>query len=65
MAKFFVYAEFYGKKLKIEVDADNEFRADNEVRKKLHIIKIVENKPVDTKKDDGFLDELKNIFGMS
>lgn len=64
MAKFFVYAEFYGKKLKIEVDADNEFRADNEVRKKLHIIKIVENKSVDTKKDDDILDQLKNIFGM-
>lgn len=64
MAKFFVYAEFYGKKLKIEVDAENEFRADNEVRKKLHIIKIIENKPVDVKKNDGFLDELKNIFGM-
>lgn len=64
MAQFFVYAEFYGKKLKIEVDADNEFRADNEVRKKLHIIKIIENKSVDVKKNDGFLDELKNIFGM-
>ena len=64
MATFFVYAEFYGKKLKIEVDADNEFRADNEVRKKLRIIKIIENKPVDTKKDDGLLEDFKNMFGM-
>ena len=64
MATFFVYAEFYGKKLKIEVDADNEFRADNEVRKKLRIIKIIENKPVDTKKDDECINELKKFFGM-
>ena len=64
MAKFFVYAEFYGKKLKIEVDAGNEFRAGNEVREKLRIIKIVENKPVNTTKGDEILDQLRNIFGM-
>ena len=38
--KFIVYCEFYGKKLKIGVEADNEFRADLEVRNRLRILEI-------------------------
>lgn len=67
MPTFILYAEFYGKKLKIEVIAENEFRADNLVRSKLNIIKIVE-KDVEYKKtatqNDSGLDFIKGIFGI-
>ena len=59
MPTFCVYAEFYGKKLKIEVDAPNEFRADLEVRKRLRILDIKEKKK---EKLDDMPDIIKDIF---
>ena len=59
MPTFHVYAEFYGKKLKIEVDAPNEFRADLEVRKRLRILDIKEK---EKEKLDDIPDIIKDIF---
>lgn len=63
MPTFFVYVEFYGKKLKIELEADNEFRADNLVRSKIHILKIEQKK--EPPSDDEVVQSLKNLFGIS
>lgn len=59
MKHFTVYMEFYGKKIKTTVKAENAFRADMEVRKRLHILKITEEKI-----EDDFLDVFKDMFGM-
>jgi len=42
MPLFDVYIEFYGKKLKTKIEADNEFRADQKVKAKLTILKIIQ-----------------------
>ena len=66
MPVFHVYCEFYGKKLKIEVEAPNEFRADLEVRSRLRILEIKEKEIVipDTNEDQQRLHSLKEFFGM-
>lgn len=61
--KFIVYCEFYGKKLKIGVEADNEFRADLEVRKRLRILEIKQIVPEKTE-DQQMFESLKDIFNM-
>lgn len=48
MPLFDVYIEFYGKKFKTLVEADNEFRAEQKVKARLKFLKIV---PAD-KKDE-------------
>jgi hypothetical protein len=49
MPLFDVYMDFYGKKLKTLVEADNEFRAEQKVRAKLTILKII---PADKKEEE-------------
>lgn len=61
MPKFTVYVEFYGKKLKTTIEATNEFRAEMEVRQKLHFVKII--KEEDQQKNDSIPDIFKDIFG--
>ena len=61
MQKFTVYIEFYGKKLKTTVEAANEFRAEMQVRQKLHFVKII--KEEEEKKSDDIPDIFKDIFG--
>ena len=60
MQKFTVYVEFYGKKLKTTVEASNEFRAEMQVRQKLHFVKIIKE---EEKKPDDVPDIFKDIFG--
>ena len=60
MQKFTVYIEFYGKKLKTTVEAANEFRAEMQVRQKLHFVKIIKE---EEKKSDDIPDIFKDIFG--
>ena len=66
MPTFHVYCEFYGKKLKIEVEADNEFRADLEVRKRLRILDIKEKEIIifDSNEAQQVFSSLKDMFGM-
>ena len=59
MPTFHVYCEFYGKKLKIEVEAANEFRADLEVRSRLRILEIKEK---EKEKVVDVPDFIKDIF---
>jgi hypothetical protein len=63
MPKFKVKFEICGiKKFKI-IEADNEFRADMEVRKLLHIYKpemIIDEAPTDAE----VVNRLKDMFGM-
>lgn len=66
MPVFHVYVEFYGKKLKIEIEAANEFRADIEVRSRLRILEIKEKEIIipDRNEDQQMFSSLKDIFGM-
>jgi len=61
MKKYYVYVEFYGKKLKIEVEAENDFRAEMKVRSRLNIIEVEEKEPV----QDDPVSFLKDFFGMT
>jgi hypothetical protein len=67
MPTFIVYVEFYEKKLKVQVDAENEFRADNLVRSKLRIVKVLKKEAEDKKtamQNDSGSDFLKGLFGF-
>jgi len=62
MPKYIFKVEFYGKKLKIEVEAENDFRAEMKVRSRLNIIEVEqEKKPV----QDDPVSFLKDFFGMT
>jgi hypothetical protein len=61
MPTFDVYIEFYGKKLKTAIKADNEFRAEQKVKDRINILKVEQHQ--ETKKDDT-LNVLKDLFNM-
>jgi len=62
MPKYIFKVEFYGKKLKIEVEAENDFRAEMKVRSRLNIIEVEQEKePV----QDDPVSFLKDFFGMT
>lgn len=55
MKNYKIHFEFYGKKMKTTVQANNEHEAVKIVNSKIFIIKVVQEDPIDY---------LKNIFGI-
>ncbi len=45
--KFTVYFEIYGKRMKVDLYAENKFDADSQVRKDIKIHKIEDANPLD------------------
>jgi len=56
MKTYTIYFEFYGKKMKTTVQAENREQAKNIIKNKVIFIQIDEK--------DETLDKLKNIFGI-
>lgn len=57
MKAYKVYFEFFGKKMKTEVNASSEIDARQKVRDKLNFLKVESS-------DDEMFEGLKDIFGM-
>lgn len=62
MKKYAVYFEIYGKKMKVNVEAISKVQAENIVKSKLHIHKVVEQRDADN--TDEVVDFLKKALGM-
>lgn len=58
--KFVAYFEFFGKKMKTEIEADDAEQAKKIISNKIIFHKVV----VKSITDDDMLNHLKNIFGM-
>jgi hypothetical protein len=58
MKKYTIYVDFFGKKMKVQVEANSEYLAIMKVNKSLVIYKVEENK------EENELDFLKNFLGI-
>ena len=66
MNTYQVFFEMYGKKMKIEIDADSHFHAQRKVEDSIRFHKIsqIVKMPKPPFDEDETLEHLKNIFGM-
>jgi hypothetical protein len=62
MKKYTIYVDFFGKKMKVQVEANSEYLAIMKVNKSLVIDKVEEDQGQTQGQND--LDVLKNILGI-
>ena len=62
MKKYTIYVDFFGKKMKVQVEANSEYSAIMKVNKSLVIEKVEEDQGQSQGQND--LDVLKNFLGI-
>jgi len=61
MPTFDVYIEFFGKKLKAEIEAESYFKAEQKVKERVNILKVEKHQEL---KEDDTLNYLKDLLNI-